>query len=507
MDSVIRQRLPASSAPSSRGGCLRRPSAVRRGGCWCPSCACSPASASPPARHDCARHRLRSPVTANLADLVRAAEAEVKDADRTLPRRCSRRFPAATRAGRGRRTRRLPPPRPRPRPLLAPGGLTAVTRTRHRGRSSTTRRRFRPASTSTPTSWLSTSRDLQAVVNALWAGGAEAMTIAGQRVIATSAVRCVGNTLLLNGDVYSPPFRVAAIGPYSRMRKPSMSSPGVTLFKQAAGYYGLGYTVESQDAPRSAGVLAGPSGCTYARAVGQKMTDERRETDDAVGESATTTANRLPSRSEPTAGRPRSASVLRGVGQTLITAGLVDLAVRRLRGLGHQCVRAPRADQGAQRAGEEVGQRQGPAAAAGRERSSRIPIGTGIANLYIPRLGQRLRASPSCRAPTTRRWRKGPGHYTGTALPGQVGNFAVAGHRVGKGEPFLNLDQLQPGDAVIVETRTDWYVYRVKATRQGEPGCHRAPTACPAARSSTRATAMCCCRCRTTRARNADGDG
>jgi uncharacterized protein YlxW (UPF0749 family) len=88
--------------------------------------------------------------------------------------------------------------------------------------------------------------DLQAVVNALWAGGAEAMTIAGQRVIATSAVRCVGNTLLLNGEVFSPPFRVAAIGPSATMLKTLASSPGVKLFREAAEFYGLGYTVGRQ---------------------------------------------------------------------------------------------------------------------------------------------------------------------------------------------------------------------------------------------------------------------
>ena len=88
--------------------------------------------------------------------------------------------------------------------------------------------------------------DLQAVVNALWAGGAEAMSIAGQRVIATSAVRCVGNTLLLNGEVYSPPFRVAAIGPSATMLQRLAASPGVKLFREAADYYGLGYTVGVQ---------------------------------------------------------------------------------------------------------------------------------------------------------------------------------------------------------------------------------------------------------------------
>ncbi|TDC80745.1 DUF881 domain-containing protein [Actinomadura sp. 7K507] len=47
--------------------------------------------------------------------------------------------------------------------------------------------------------------DVQAVVNALWAGGARALQIMDQRVISTSAVRCVGNTLILQGVVYSPP--------------------------------------------------------------------------------------------------------------------------------------------------------------------------------------------------------------------------------------------------------------------------------------------------------------
>jgi uncharacterized protein YlxW (UPF0749 family) len=72
--------------------------------------------------------------------------------------------------------------------------------------------------------------------------------LAGQRVIATSAVRCVGNTLLLNGDVYSPPFKVSAIGPYGAMLRALNASPGVRLFQQAAAYYGLGYTAESESA-------------------------------------------------------------------------------------------------------------------------------------------------------------------------------------------------------------------------------------------------------------------
>jgi uncharacterized protein YlxW (UPF0749 family) len=84
-------------------------------------------------------------------------------------------------------------------------------------------------------------QDVQAVVNALWAGGAEAMTIMGVRVISTSAVRCVGNTLLLGGRVYSPPFEVTAIGDTDRMRAALDASDGVSAFREAAAAFGLSY--------------------------------------------------------------------------------------------------------------------------------------------------------------------------------------------------------------------------------------------------------------------------
>lgn len=55
-------------------------------------------------------------------------------------------------------------------------------------------------------------QDLQAVVNALWQGGARGIQVMDQRLISTSAVRCVGNTLILQGRVYSPPYKVTAVG-------------------------------------------------------------------------------------------------------------------------------------------------------------------------------------------------------------------------------------------------------------------------------------------------------
>ena len=84
--------------------------------------------------------------------------------------------------------------------------------------------------------------DVQAVVNALWAGGAEAMSIMDVRVISTSAVRCVGNTLLLHGQVFSPPFKITAIGEPTAMHRALESADGVQQFRDAVADFGLGYT-------------------------------------------------------------------------------------------------------------------------------------------------------------------------------------------------------------------------------------------------------------------------
>ena len=87
-------------------------------------------------------------------------------------------------------------------------------------------------------------QDIQAVLNALWSGGAEAVQMQDQRLIATSAPRCVGNTLLLNGRTYSPPYIVTAIGDVPRMQAALAAAPLVTLYKQYVARFGLGYTEE-----------------------------------------------------------------------------------------------------------------------------------------------------------------------------------------------------------------------------------------------------------------------
>jgi uncharacterized protein YlxW (UPF0749 family) len=91
-------------------------------------------------------------------------------------------------------------------------------------------------------------QDVQAVVNALWAGGAEAVAVMDQRIVGTSAVRCVGNTLLLHGRVYAPPYTVTAVGPVDRLQRALDASPQVALFRRYADLIGLGYAVDDRDA-------------------------------------------------------------------------------------------------------------------------------------------------------------------------------------------------------------------------------------------------------------------
>ena len=87
-------------------------------------------------------------------------------------------------------------------------------------------------------------QDLQAVVNALWANGAESMMLMDQRVISTSAVRCVGTTLHLQGRIYSPPYVITAIGDTDDMLDGLDESPQVGLYRDFACAVDLNYRVE-----------------------------------------------------------------------------------------------------------------------------------------------------------------------------------------------------------------------------------------------------------------------
>ncbi|MGY1824712.1 class E sortase [Geodermatophilus sp. SYSU D00079] len=95
-------------------------------------------------------------------------------------------------------------------------------------------------------------------------------------------------------------------------------------------------------------------------------------------------------------------------------------------------------------------------------------FGEAFAFLHIPRFGADWeRAVVEGTDPDE--LEDGPGHYVGTAMPGEQGNFAMAGHRVGRGSPFIALDVLEPGDPVVVETADTWHVYRVTTTTVVDP--------------------------------------
>lgn len=106
------------------------------------------------------------------------------------------------------------------------------------------RRKGRPV-TGDPNDLVVHQQDLESVVNALWAGGAEAMTLMGLRIVSTSAVRCVGSTVLLDGQVFSPPFRVTAVGDPAALRRAVEAEPGVQLFQEYVDRFGLGFEVTS----------------------------------------------------------------------------------------------------------------------------------------------------------------------------------------------------------------------------------------------------------------------
>lgn len=90
-------------------------------------------------------------------------------------------------------------------------------------------------------------QDIQAVVNSLWAGGAEAITLQGQRITSSSGIKCVGNSVLLHGVAYPPPYVISAIGSQDMLIKRLMSDPVVQVYLRDAEIYGLGFDARLDD--------------------------------------------------------------------------------------------------------------------------------------------------------------------------------------------------------------------------------------------------------------------
>jgi uncharacterized protein YlxW (UPF0749 family) len=108
------------------------------------------------------------------------------------------------------------------------------------------------------------SQDVQAAVNALWRAGAEAVAINGQRLVGTSAILCVGNTLLLNGTVHSPPYVISAI---AADKDRFDADPLVRRLREDADSFGIRFSASrltALDVP----AYRGSTALRYARPAG-----------------------------------------------------------------------------------------------------------------------------------------------------------------------------------------------------------------------------------------------
>jgi sortase A len=87
--------------------------------------------------------------------------------------------------------------------------------------------------------------------------------------------------------------------------------------------------------------------------------------------------------------------------------------------------------------------------------------------LTIPKIG--MHDKVIIEGTNTSDLQQGPGHYTGTPLPGEAGNAAIAGHRTTYGAPFYDLDELKPGDPIYVQTIQGSFSYSVTGSQVVNP--------------------------------------
>lgn len=107
-------------------------------------------------------------------------------------------------------------------------------------------------------------QDIQAVVNALWSGGATAISVQGQRIISTTGIKCVGNTVVLHGVPYSPPYVISAVGSIKQLTAALNSSEYVAAYLTFVHKYQLGWNVSTSPQLTIPGYV-GTSDLTEAR--------------------------------------------------------------------------------------------------------------------------------------------------------------------------------------------------------------------------------------------------
>jgi sortase A len=153
------------------------------------------------------------------------------------------------------------------------------------------------------------------------------------------------------------------------------------------------------------------------------------------------------------------------LGEILITLGLVMLLMVAYQ-LWWTNVQADRATASAAQTLSTSWEKQ----AAPKPVEQRQPkVGEAFAKMYIPRLKDKVWGIPVLQGVGAEQLSQGVGHYIDTAMPGEIGNFATAAHRATNGEPFRNIDLIEKGDRVYVETQHNWFVYRLEKDRIVSP--------------------------------------
>ena len=90
-------------------------------------------------------------------------------------------------------------------------------------------------------------QDIDDVMNAMWEGGAEAMTVQGVRIAPRTVVRCIGNVILVGGTSFSPPYKISAIGNVNQLRNSVETNPRVVNYQRYVARYGLGWELKTSD--------------------------------------------------------------------------------------------------------------------------------------------------------------------------------------------------------------------------------------------------------------------
>ncbi|GMA87039.1 hypothetical protein GCM10025868_22890 [Angustibacter aerolatus] len=288
-------------------------------------------------------------------------------------------------------------------------------------------------------------QDVQAVVNTLWASGAEAMMLMDQRVVSTSAVRCVGNVLILQGRVYSPPYVVRAVGDQAAMLRGLQSAPSLQVYRQYVDAVGLGYRVA---APRSVTVPAFDGSLQPAARRGAV-----RGRLGVVGGHLVRVVR----------------GAVHGIGELCITLGVV-LLLFVVWQLWWTDIAAGRSSNRSVQSLEQ--QWQAP---------PKPGVTTAPVKVREPAAGRRLRADPGA---AVRQGLRAPDHpgrracrcstaASGTTPTAPIPVRWATSPSPGTGSPTPSRSTRSPslrdGDAVVVETARTWYVYKVYGHRVVTP--------------------------------------